>query len=141
MTEENKKDFAMMMRVTWQSYGRNPPDRETMKFWFEKLSDHSIQTVGNAFDKWINTSADDLPSFKNIADLCKPNPTIFARLPSPLALADNHRHAVEVKQAVEVMTSKTKDMKAWARKIVDGSFKSNAPDLAMKYAKEALHAS
>lgn len=136
MTENDKKEFAMMMRITWQSYGRNHPDKETMRFWFEKLSEHDIMTVGKAFDEWIDTMAKDLPSYKNIKDLCKPKPTIFARLPSPLAIAENHRHAVEVKQAVEQMTKPKRDMKAWAKKIIANP--RNYHDISFKLAKEAL---
>jgi hypothetical protein len=136
MTDNDKKEFAVIMRVTWQSYHRNTPDKETMRYWFEKLNNHSLTIVGNAFDKWIISNDKELPTFKNIADLCKPNPTIFARLPSPLALAENHRHAVEVKDAVEKMTSNPKDMKGWAYKIL--ATPKNYPDISIKLAKEAL---
>lgn len=139
--ENERKVFGSIMKVTWQTYGRNCPDKETMKWWFDKLSDHTIEHVGNTFDKWLMTNDKELPTFKNIADLCKPNPTIFARLPSPLAIADNHRHAVEVKAAVDKMTSNLKDHRGWARDLISGKKVSNAPDLAIKYAKEALGAS
>jgi hypothetical protein len=138
MTDDDKKDFALMMRVTWQSYGRNPPDKETMKFWFEKLAEHSVKVVGNAFDKWIITNADDLPSFKNIADLCKPNPTIFARLPSPLAQADNKRHVDELVELLSQNVISKTDYRAWAHKIIANP--KNYPDISLRIAKEAVNA-
>lgn len=136
MTDDDKKDFALMIRVTWQSYGRNPPDRETMKFWFEKLSDHSVKVVGNAFDKWIDANADDLPSFKNIADLCKTSPTIFARLPSPLAIADTKRHVEELVEYVAEHVKPTTEYRAWAKKIIANP--KNYPDISLRIAKEAM---
>ena len=135
MNDLNKKDFALMMRVTWENYGRNKPDKETMRYWYGKLEDHDFNLVTKAFDDWLISNR-QLPTIKDIQDACKPKPTIFARLPSPLAIAENHRHAVEVKQAVEKMVSGKRDMKAWARKIKANP--SAYPDISLRYAMEAL---
>lgn len=135
MDDTNKKDFALMMRVTWANYGRNEPDRETMRYWFSKLDKHDFNIVTKAFDEWIDASK-QLPTIKDIQDACKPKPTIFARLPSPLAIAENHRHAVEVKQAVDKMINGKRDYRAWAKVILNN--KSNYPDISFRYANEAL---
>ncbi len=129
-----------MINVAMELTNHPPLTKEAIITWWHILSKFEYSVVEKAVDEWCKTMSKS-PTPSDILKLCQHKPTIFARLPSPLALADNHRHAVEVKQAVSAMTGKTKDMKAWARKIVDGSFKSNAPDLAMKYAKEALNAS
>lgn len=135
MDDTNKKDFALMMRVTWANYGRNEPDRETMRYWFSKLNKHDFNVVTKALDEWIDTSK-QLPTIKDIQDACKPKPTIFARLPSPLAIAENHRHAVEVKQAVDKMVNGKRDYRAWARKIKDNP--KVYPDISLRLANEAL---
>jgi hypothetical protein len=136
MNESNKNEFAMMMRVTWQNYGRNAPDKELMAHWFSKLSDHGILVVGKAFDGWIDSQSDDLPSLKNISDMCKPAPTIFARLPSPLAKAENKRHADDVVKFVADHMKVPSDKKDWARKIKANP--KNYPDISLRYANEAL---
>ena len=79
MTDNDKKDFALMMRVTWANYGRNEPDKDTMRYWYSKLDRHDFNVVTKAFDDWIDTSK-QLPTIKDIQDACKPKPTIF--LPS-----------------------------------------------------------
>lgn len=135
MNDTNKKDFALMMRVTWANYGRNEPDRGTMLYWFTKLETYDLNIVTKAFDDWLMSSK-QLPTIKDIQDACKPKPTIFARLPSPLAIAENHRHAVEVKQAVDKMVNGKRDYKAWAHKIIANPV--DYPDISLRYAKEAL---
>jgi hypothetical protein len=137
LNETNKKDFALMMRVTWANYGRNEVDKDTLRYWFGKLEKFEFEQVTKAFDDWIDSSK-NLPTIKDIQDGCKPKPTIFARLPSPLAIAENHRHALEVKDAVEKMTQGKRDMKAWARKIKSNP--SAYPDISLRYANEALGA-
>ena len=53
MTDNDKKDFALMMRVTWANYGRNEPDKDTMRYWYSKLDKHDFNVVTKAFDDWI----------------------------------------------------------------------------------------
>ena len=125
-----------MMRVTWANYGRNEVDKDTLRYWFGKLEKYEFEQVTKAFDDWIDSSK-NLPTVKDILDACKPKPTIFARIASPLALAENHRHAVEVKNAVEKMTHGKRDMKDWARKIIANP--KNYPDISLKLAREALN--
>lgn len=135
MDDTNKKDFALMMRVTWANYGRNEPDKDTLRYWFGKLEAHDFNLVTKAFDDWIMSSK-QLPTLKDIQDACKPKPQVYARLPSPLSNKDNQRHVVEVKEAIEKMVNGKRDMKAWAHKIIANP--SAYPDISYRYAKEAL---
>lgn len=139
MTDTDKREFKRMMNALMAIYYKPELSNDALRVWFGKLERYEFETVCKAFDKFSDSSVKP-PEPSDIISLCQHKVTIYAKLPSPLALADNHRHAVEVKQAVSVMTSTTKDMKGWARKIIDGTFTSNAPDTAMKYAKEALNA-
>ena len=125
-----------MIKIVCQSYSHREFDRETLRYWFGKLESYDFKDVSNAFDKWIDTSK-SFPTVKDIVELCKPKPTIFARLPSPLAIAENHRHAQEVKQAVEKMVKTKRDMKAWAKKIVENP--TQYRDISVRIAKEALN--
>ena len=133
--ETDAKLFASIMKITWQSCGRTNLDKQTMAYWFNKLNGHDLNVVEKAFDTWL-TNQSELPTIRDIIKLCQPNPTIFSRLPSPLAIAENHRRALEVKEAVDKMTKKEMDCKAWARKILANP--SHYPDISFKYATEAL---
>lgn len=135
MIDDNKKEFALMMRIVCSNYNHKELDKETLRYWFSKLEKHDLKVVSAAFDGWVDTNK-YMPTIKDIMDACKPKPTIFARLPSPLAIAENHRHAVEVKEAVAQMTKPKRDMKAWARKILESP--KSYPDISIKLAKEAL---
>ena len=91
-----------MMRVTWQTYGRKEIEKETMRYWFDKLIAYEFDVVTIAFDSWIKSQR-ELPTVKDITELCKPKVTIHARLPSPLAKTDHKQHVEELKEAVKKM--------------------------------------
>lgn len=123
------------MQVTWQNYGRREVDRETMRYWFDKLKSYEFTDVDAAFDTWLKSQS-NLPTINEILKLCKPKVTIFARLPSPLSIESNQRHAKEVKQAVEQMTKpRTNRYRAWIKPILTKP--SDYPDIAVRLAKEA----
>jgi hypothetical protein len=125
-----------MMKITWQSYGRNGLDGATLRYWFDKLIDFDFTTVSNAFDVWIK-SQKEMPTINEILKLCKPPVTIHARLPSPLAIADNKRHAEEVVDFVAKNIKPQSDRRQWARDLISGKKISNW-DGAINFAKEAL---
>jgi len=137
--ETDREKFALMMKVTWQSYGRNGADRETLRYWFDKLIAHEFETVSHAFDEWIK-SQKELPTVSDIMKLCKPNVTIYARLPSPLALASNKRHADEVLAYVAKNIKPQSDKRQWARDLISDNKISNHPEIAIPIAKAALEA-
>jgi len=133
--ETDRDKFALMMKVTWQSYGRNGLDREALRYWFDKLSKHDFIDVSNAFDEWIK-SQKDLPTVSDILKLCQHRVTIYARLPSPLSKQANQGYAKEVVEFVAKQPKQTRDYRAWARKIITNP--SAYPDISLKLAREAL---
>lgn len=135
MNDTDKKDFASIIRVTWQTYGRNEPDKETMRYWYSKLEKHSISEVGNAFDKWIMHSK-QLPTIKDIDDLLKPKESDYKALPKKIDYEAQHAHVVEVKNAIEKMTRPKRDMKLWAHNILENP--KFYPEISIRFAKEAL---
>lgn len=135
--DDDSKQFALMMKITWQSYGRNALERETLRYWYDKLVAYDFDVVSNAFDQWIK-SQDKLPTVNEIVKLCKPKVTIYARLPSPLAVESNKQHAAEVTAYIKENIKPQKDFKAWARKIIANPKKY--PDISFKLATEALSA-
>ncbi len=128
-----------MMKITWQSYGRNGLDKETLRYWFDKLSAYDFDKVSYAFDEWLK-SQKDLPTVTDILKLCQHKVTIFARLPSPLTKADNKRHADEVVKYVAEHIQPMKDKKQWARDLISGKKISDNPEKAIPMAKAALEA-
>jgi len=134
--EIDSKSFASLMRVTWQSCDRNYPDKETMRYWFAKLNKYEITEVAEAFDKWL-LSQKKIPSLNDILGLLHHKVTIHARLPSPLAKAENREQAEKVVQVINQNFKAPKDYKQWARDLISGKTKSNMPN-AIEYAKSAL---
>lgn len=135
MNDLNKKDFWVMLNVAMELTNHPPLSKEAVIIWYNQLKQYEFADVSNAIDEWLRVSSKP-PTPKDIIEACKPKPTIFARLPSPLAIAENHRHALVVKQAVEKMTEGKRDMKAWARKIIANP--KNYPEISFRYAREAL---
>jgi hypothetical protein len=135
--ETDAKSFASMMKVTWQSCGRNHPDKDTMSYWFNKLSSYDLAAVEKAFDTWL-TSQSELPTINEIIKLCQHKVTIHARIASPLAIQDNKRHINEVQTYIAENIKPTKDMRAWAQKILANP--KNYPDISFKIATEAINA-
>ena len=132
MNDTDKKDFASIMRVTWQTFGRNEPDKETMRYWFSKLESHEMREVGNAFDSWIINSK-QLPTVRDILELLKPKQQDFKALPRP-KISNEKREEIHDKLA-QFMSPK-RDMKAWAKKIIANP--KAYPEISYRYAKEAL---
>lgn len=135
--EQDAKNFALMMKVTWQSYGRNGLEKDALRYWFDKLSKHEFIKVSNAFDEWLK-SQKELPTVSDILKLCQHKVTIHARLPSPLSKQANQEYAKEVVEFVAKQPKVTRDYKAWARKILANP--KNHIDIAVRYAHEALAA-
>lgn len=136
MNDTDKKNFVTMMNIVQSNYGRKPLDKDALRYWFGKLEKYSIEDVSKAFDKWID-SQDDLPTVHNILQLMRPQVTIHQRLSSPLRIEDNKKHVAELKEGIEKMAAPRRDMKAWAKKILDNP--SNYPDISVRFAKEALY--
>lgn len=137
--ENDRDDFASMMVVTWQSFGRNKPDGKTMRFWFDKLITYDLQTVGNAFDQWI-ISQKELPTVNEIIKLCKPVTPIYSALERKVDAMANKQHMKELMGFIEENSKPRTDYKAWARRII-GNFEKGLQvnDYALKCARDALN--
>jgi hypothetical protein len=122
-----------MMNVVWQSYGRNHPDSETIRYWFDKLVKHEFNVASNAFDEWLKTQK-DLPTVSDILKLCQHKVTIHARIASPLALESYKQHADNVIAYVAKNIKPQSDYRAWIKPILANP--KNYPDISLQYAKE-----
>ena len=130
--ENDARNFSTMMKITWQSCGRNNLDKPTMAYWFNKLSHYEFIEVEKAFDNWLKSQS-ELPTIADILKLCQHKVTIHARLPSPLAIADNKRHASEVVKFINANLKKDKtDYLTWAKRM-----DKNPKDYDAKYVSEA----
>lgn len=132
MNDTDKKDFASIMRVTWQTFGRNEPDKETMRYWFSKLESNDLKKVGNAFDYWIIHSK-QLPTVKDILELLKPKQQDYKALPKPKMTEDQLN---QIHDKLSAFTSNKRDMKNWAKVILEN--KKNYSEISIRYANEAL---
>lgn len=101
MIYENDRDnFASIIKTTWQSYGRNKPDSETMRFWFDKLINYDLNTVADAFDKWL-ISQKELPTVSEILKLCQPNTPIYNAIEKKVDKVANKQYADNVVKFVQ----------------------------------------
>jgi len=135
--ENDAKKFASMIKITWQSCGRNQPDKETMSYWFNKLSVHDFNIVEVAFDDWLKSQS-DLPMIKDILNLCKPKPVMYAALTKHNNIENNKLNIEKLNNYVAKELKPKTDYKDWARKIIANP--KNYPDISLRYAKEALNA-
>ena len=125
------------MTTTWQSFGRNKPDRETMLYWFNKLINYDFVTVANAFDKWI-IAQKELPTVNEIIKLCQPVTPIYNAIARKVDAEANKQNVKKLTKFVEERMKPKTDYKAWARRIVDNP--SMFPESSLKIAEEALAA-
>ena len=135
MLDNEKKKFWLMLNVTMELTNHPPLTKEAIITWWHMLAKFEYEEVESAIDRWIKTMS-KTPMPHDIADLCKPKVTIHARLPSPLAKEANQAYAKEVVDFVANKTTKERDMKAWARKIIANP--KQYPDISLKLAREAL---
>ena len=133
--ETDRDNFASVMHVTWQSCGRNKPDRDTMRYWFDKLIAFDFKVVADAFDKWLMTQ-DELPTVHQITKLCKPVTPIYSAIERKHDKEANKQHAHKIAKLAHETFKPKRDMKAWAREIIDNP--KAYPDISLRYACEAL---
>lgn len=125
------------MKITWQSCGRTQIEKPMMAYWFNKLDAYNFDEVEKAFDYWLKSQS-ELPTISDILKLCQHKVTIFAKLPSPIAKADNKRHADELVEFVAKNVKPQKDYRAWIKPILANP--KLFPDVSLKLAKEAMSA-
>lgn len=133
---DDKRELSTIMDVTWQSYHRNPPDKQTKLFWFTKLLHLPIGDVSVAFDYWIMHNREKLPTLPEILDLCKPKQDFNKALPKPKNDEVSQAGVEKINNMVAEMIKPKNDFKKWARDILNNPEKCS--DIAIKMAKEAL---
>ena len=136
MIDQDKKKFWNMVNVAMELTNRPPLSKEAIVIWYAQLEKYDFDVVSGAMDRWLKESTKP-PTPKDILDLCRPQVTIHQRLASPLRIEDNKKHVAELKEGIEKMAAPRRDMKAWAKKILDNP--SNYPDISVRFAKEALY--
>jgi hypothetical protein len=101
--ENDAKEFAGIMYVTWANYGKGKPDRDTLRYWFDTLAIYDIDKVGNAFDAWIKKHNDKMPTIKDILDTLKPKPDYMTKLAKPKPDKEVARkHLAHIKQILKI---------------------------------------
>lgn len=138
MLDSDKKNFWLLINTCMELTNHPKLSKEAIVVWWHILSKYDYDVVETAIDKWCKTMSKP-PMPNDILNLCKPAVTIFARLPSPLAKAENKRHADEVVAFVANNIKPVQDKKQWARDLVSGKKVSNWYK-AVDFAKEALNA-
>lgn len=138
MIQEEKAKFKNMLDTVMAIYGKPSPDADTIKVWWMKLSKYDFNIVSKAFNTYIEKYK-VMPNISSILDLCKVNPI---RDYVPLQYKhDPEKMEANRKKFQEYMATFNQDInndpKRWAKKIMENTDKY--PDIAIKYAKEALH--
>lgn len=131
---DDAKEFAGIMDITWQSLGRNAVDKTTKQYWFSKLQHLPMGDVVNLFDKWLMTEK-ELPTVNDILHMTKPI-EFHKALPAPRSEVAIKKNLNRISQTVSNGLNPKKDYRAWAKEILKNP--KNYPDIAVRFAKEAL---
>jgi len=131
---DDAKEFSGIMDIVWQSLGRNTVDKTTKQYWFSKLQHLPMGEVSNLFDSWLMTEK-ELPTVNDIMHMAKPR-EYHKALPAPRNEEVSREGLAKINQVVADGVKPKKDMKAWAKRIL--ATPKNYPDIAIRFAKEAL---
>lgn len=134
---DDRTAFATIMDVTWQSFHRNPVDKQTKLYWFNKLLHLPLGDVSTAFDQWILSGGDKLPTIADIIKQCKPKQDFYKALPAPRADEVSQAGLEKIHKLVEENIKPKTDHKKWARDVLANPLSS---DTAIQRAKEAIRA-
>lgn len=132
MNDLNKKDFWVMLNVTMELTNHPPLSKEAVIIWYNQLKQFEFSDVSNAIDSWLKVSSKP-PTPKDIIDACKPKQQDFKALPRPKM---SEEKVNQIHEKLSQFTSPKRDMKSWAKKIIDNP--SMYPDISLRFAKEAL---
>jgi hypothetical protein len=69
MNEQDKSEFAQVVRATFNNYGREAPMQETLRMWWGILADFDIAAVRIAFSKHITTEPKFPPTVGQILEI------------------------------------------------------------------------
>lgn len=135
MVDTDKKEFWALLNITMELMNRPPLSKEAVITWWGHLQSYDLATVRAALDKWCDTESKS-PTPSQIKDLCKPKDEFHKALPAPRNEEVSREGRARINELVVNTLKPKKDMKAWARKILDTP--KNYPDIAIRFAKEAL---
>jgi hypothetical protein len=134
---DDKANFSVILNVTWANYGRNALDKPAKLYFFQKLLHLPMVDVEKAFDYWIMHNQ-QLPTIKDIIELCKLQPQFNIALPKPKNDEISQAGVEKINKLVAETMKPKVDHKAWARKILEAPEK--CADIAVKMAREAVRA-
>lgn len=137
MNDLDKRNFWDAMNVTMELCNKPALSKDAVLVWYNLLSKFEFNVITNAIDTWLKSSSKP-PTPKDIIPLCQHKVTIFARLPSPLAQAENKRHADELVEFVAKNVKPQTDNRAWINPILANP--SQYPDISLRIAREAMSA-
>lgn len=137
MVEADKPNFKRMMNALMEIYYKPQLSNAALFAWWGKLEKYEFEEVNKAFDTYTNTESRTPPMPADILKICQHKVTIHARLPSPLSKQANAEYAHEVVEFVRDKIKPKRDMREWAKKIIESPKKY--PDIAVRFAKEALN--
>ncbi len=132
---DDAKQFSIMMDVTWQSNKRNPVDKQTKRYWFDKLQHIPMGDLEKAFDYWILHN-DELPSIKDIIALCKPKPQFNIALPKPKNDEVSQAGIEKLNKVIAEGLKPVTDYRKWQRDILENPEKCS--EIAIIKAKQAV---
>lgn len=131
MIESDKKLFKQTLDLMCDGFNETRFEKETLKTWFDKLIDYSIDDLISKIDLYCEEHK-KIPALADLIE--KHSVTIKPRNETPLTLDNKKAYMSEFKnEANKFKSDKGKD---WARKILN-SPKGKSP-LQLKYAREAL---
>jgi ABC-type Fe3+ transport system substrate-binding protein len=135
MLDTDKKQFWVMVNVSMDLTNHPPLTKESIVAWWHKLKHLEFTVVQAAFDKWLDSSTKP-PTPKDILDLCKPKEEFHVALAAPRNEEVAKDGLKKIEQVVAAGMKGKKDLKAWARKIIDNP--SAYPDISLRFANEAV---
>lgn len=133
--EEDAQDFSDMLNAVWGSYGRNPPDKSTKRYWFDKLMKYPLGDVGKAFDRYVDSNR-ELPHIMDIDKLCKPAHFAITHEPVIIDYEKSKENASNVKKFIASKMKGSNQSTEWAEKILANE--QDYKPIAVSYAKQAL---
>ncbi len=80
MHEQDRKEFAEVIRATFDNYHRELPMSATLRLWWEMLADFDITAVRMACMRHIASQPKYAPTIGQLLDLLRPNGTGDGRL-------------------------------------------------------------
>lgn len=139
MLEEDKAKFKNMLDTVMALYGKQSPDKDSIRVWWSKLSKYDFDIVSRAFNNYVEKYK-IMPNVASIIDLCKVNPIRdYVPLPKyksdPNKVQENRNKFNEAMMKFKAMPKP--EPKAWAKKIMANP--GHYPELSVRFAKEALN--